>query len=175
MWRAFVCICFVEGGGLGCPLQPLHPRARARGVPSHLTMYKYPQECALQYNTLESSLRVWASRSPRRNTVTHAWSQGNTSHSCWSNTKPPFSPPTHTCMPHLPLVRARLERASRIADLLATWHRGLLRPLRRRAHTRSENLYLLIHIQHKVIHPWLWLLCVLTRGFFSTLICMWWG
>lgn len=47
------------------------PAGTARGVPPHLTISKYPHEHALHTHTLESSLKVGASCSPRTNTDAH--------------------------------------------------------------------------------------------------------
>lgn len=83
----------------GCPpIIEWAPQNGGRWVRPHLIMYKYPQEHTLQCNALESSWKVCARCSRRRNTVTHTLSRGNSSHSPWSNTSsllslPPSLPP----------------------------------------------------------------------------------
>lgn len=97
-------------------------------------MYKYPQEHALHASTLESSLKLWACCSPRRNTLTHTRRWGNSSHSYWSNTSHPLLPPSHTC-----LVFLSSQTSAVFPEMLICWQHDTDRPAESEMHTHSHT------------------------------------
>ena len=137
-----MCKCTVCGRGLwGGPKQWVgtsNPtRDRARGVPPHLTMYKYPQEHALHGNTLESSLKVGACCSPRTNTVTHTCSRGNSLLTLAGQIPAPPLSPTHLhSHASSSSLRAKLERCFQNC-----WSVGnmTLRPAESDIHTQTDT------------------------------------